>query len=129
MLRVVTAVVLCGVFGLVACAGKSIGEGDDMDTPPPQLCREYANTWCSKFFNCYVKVGRLPEADKQKNITGCYDEINRRLPCADVQSVSDDFDTCLSQVSGMSCAKFDVPKAQVASIQPPASCADAMSFD
>jgi hypothetical protein len=129
MVRVVTAVVLCGLFGLVACAGKSVGEDDDSDTPPPQLCREYANTWCSKFFNCYVQVGRLNEADKQKNITACFDELNRILPCADVQSVSEDYDTCLSQVNGMSCAKFDVPKAQVGTIQRPAVCETALSFD
>jgi hypothetical protein len=111
----------------VACSGKF--DAADEGTPPPQLCREYATTWCNKFFTCSVKVGRTKEADKQAAVSKCYDIINERLPCADVQSVTDDYDTCITQINGMSCAKWDVPTAQAASIVPPASCDNAMSFD
>jgi hypothetical protein len=134
MLRVVSAVVLWGLFGLVACSGKYVDQDDEDTTKPPtksppQLCREYANAWCTKFFTCYVKVGRMQESEKQKNITACYDDLNERLPCAEVSSISDDFDTCVSQVNGLSCTKFDLPRTQLQSIQAPASCDGVMSFD
>ena len=131
MLRALTAVVLCGLVMLGACSGKYIDQsgGDDGGKSAPEQCRDYASTWCNKFFNCYVKVGRLKEADKQRNIDECYRNIDGRLPCAEVTSISSDYDTCLSQVNGMSCTKFDLPKEQLTSVMTPASCSDIMSFE
>jgi hypothetical protein len=130
MVRAVLAAVLCGLFTLGACSGKTLedGSGDD-DTPAPQKCQAYASTWCNKVFNCYVNVGRIKEAAKKTNVDQCYDIIVDRLPCSEVASVSDDYDTCLSQINGMACSRWDVPATQIGTVTPPASCDNALSFD
>lgn len=137
MVRAVLAAVLCGLFALGACSGKTLeddsegdgGSGAGDDTPAPLKCQAYASTWCNKVFNCYVKVGRIKETSKQTNIDQCFEIIVDRLPCSEVASVSDEYDTCLSQINGMACSRWDVPAAQVGTVTPPASCDNALSFD
>jgi hypothetical protein len=46
-----------------------------------------------------------------------------------VASVSDDYDTCLSQINGMACSRWDVPATQIGTVTPPTSCDNALSFD
>ena len=137
MLRAVSAVVLCFLCALGACSGKTVTEGDDDDdTPsggkpsasPAKKCETYASTWCNKAFGCYVKVGRLKEADKKRNVDECYKIIVERLPCSEVMSVSDDYDKCISQINGMACSKWDVPQTQFGTITPPTTCDEALSF-
>jgi hypothetical protein len=131
MVRVALAAVLCGFFAISACSGKMVddGAGDDDGTPAPQKCEAYASTWCNKVFGCYVKVGRIKEAAKKTNVDQCYNIIVDKLPCSEVASVSDDYDTCLSQINGMACSRWDVPATQVGTVVPPSSCEGALSFD
>lgn len=133
MVRAVFAAVLCGLFALGACSGKTLegtGDGDDDDgTPAPQKCQAYASTWCNKVFGCYVKVGRINETAKKTNVDQCYQIIVDRLPCSEVASVSDEYDTCLSQINAMACSRWDVPATQIGTVTPPASCDNALSFD
>jgi hypothetical protein len=134
-MRVVSAVVFCGLLALGACSGKTVGEddGDGGETaappvPAPKKCETYASTWCNKAFGCYVKVGRMKEADRQRNVDECYRIIVERLPCSEVTSVSADYDKCISQINGMACSRWDVPTTQFGTILPPSSCDEALSF-
>ena len=133
MVRAVSAVVLlCGLVLLGgACSGKTLTEGDDDDEDtisPPQKCQTYASTWCNKAFGCYVKVGRMKESDRQRNVTECTNIIVDRLPCSEVAEVGDDYDKCISQIDGMACSRWDVPTTSFGTITPPASCDNALSF-
>ena len=133
MVRAVSALVLlCGLVLLGgACSGKTLTEGDEDDddtVSPAQKCQTYASTWCNKAFGCYVKVGRMKEGERQSNVNKCIDIIVDRLPCSEISSVSDDYDTCISQIDGMSCSRWDVPTTQFGTITPPTSCDTALSF-
>ena len=130
MVRAVSAMVLlCGVVVLGgACSGKMLPEDDDDSTSPVQKCQIYASTWCNKAFGCYVKVGRMKESERQGNVDKCIQVIVDRLPCSEISSVSDDYDTCISQIEGMSCSRWDVPTTQFGAITPPTSCDTALSF-
>ena len=138
MLRAVSLLVACGWLALVACSGKTVGEdegdGGESSAPKPpavspvKQCQTYASTWCNKAFGCYVKVGRMKETDRQRNVDECTKIIVDRLPCSEVMSVSGDYDKCISQIDGMSCARWDVPTTQFGTIVPPSSCDEALSF-
>ena len=131
MVRAVTAVFLFGLAVLGACSGKTLeddeGDGDD-SIPAPQKCQTYASTWCNKAFGCYVKVGRMKETERQRNVNECIEVIVERLPCSEVTSVSEDYDTCIDQIDGMSCSVWDVPTSSFGNIKRPASCDYALSF-
>ena len=134
-MRAVSAVVLCGLMAVGACSGKTVGEGDGDggDTGAPAVpaskkCEAYASTWCNKAFGCYVKVGRMKESDRQRNVDECYRIIVDRLPCSEVMSVSPDYEKCVSQIKGMACSRWDVPTTQFGTIVPPSSCDEALSF-
>lgn len=135
MLRVVSRVVAFGCLLLVACSGNIIrdgeGDGGESSSPslsPPQKCQAYAKTWCGKSFGCYVKVGRMSETDRQRNVDQCYQLIVDRLPCSEVTTIGADYDKCVSQIEGMPCSKWDVPTSQFGTIVPPTSCDTALSF-
>jgi hypothetical protein len=130
MVRALTAVLLGGLALLGACSGQTLEEDeDDVDTvPAPQRCQTYASTWCNKSFGCYVEVGRMKETERQRNVTECIQIIVDKLPCSKVTSVSDDYDTCISQIEGMSCSRWDVPTSSFGTITPPDSCDYALSF-
>lgn len=142
MLRVVGAVVLAGLGFLAACSGKTMDDDDDdsstagksskpsKPTPsPPAQCQTYASTWCVKAFGCYVQVGRLDEGSRQYNVDQCTDLIINKFPCAAATSVGSDFSTCLSQIKGMACSRWDVPQTQFGTVRPPASCDNAIGFE
>ena len=133
MVRAALAAVLSSLFVLGACSGKTVEASGDDDrddgTPAPQKCQAYASTWCNKVFGCYVKVGRIKETAKKSNVDQCYQIVVDRLPCSEVASVSDDYDTCLAQIDGMACSRWDVPATQIGTVTPPASCDNALSFD
>ena len=125
---------------LGACSGKTLGDDEgeggagSTDTPskpkpnPVKQCQDYATTWCNKSFGCYVKVGRLDEGSLQYNVDQCYQIITSRLPCSDVVATSSNYGTCISQIKGMACSKWDVPQTQFGTIGPPTTCNDALSF-
>lgn len=134
MVRAVSAAVLCGLMALGACSGQTIEEDDDTPSggkpsvSPAQKCATYASTWCNKAFGCYVEVGRLKETERQRNVEQCSKIIVDRLPCADIMSVSTDYEKCISQINGMACKNWDVPTNQFGTITPPSSCDEALSF-
>lgn len=129
MVRAVTAVFLFGLALLGACSGQTLEDDEEDDSiPAPQKCQTYASTWCNKAFGCYVQVGRMKEAERQGNVDKCIKVIVERLPCSEVTSVSADYDTCISQIDGMSCSRWDVPTSSFGAITPPDSCDYALSF-
>ncbi len=129
MVRAVAAVLMFGLALLGACSGQSLKDDEADDTiPPSQKCQTYASTWCNKAFGCYVKVGRMKEAERQRNVDQCVQIIVDRLPCSEVKSASDDYDTCVSQINGMSCSRWDVPTSSFGTITPPDSCDNALFF-
>lgn len=134
VVRAVGAALFLGVCLLASCSGKSYDDGaggaSNQDDPSPvEQCRAYASTWCNKAFGCYVKVGRLAESDLQYNVDQCIDVIENALPCSEIASTSDDYDTCISQIKGMACSKWNVPQTQFSSVRPPTSCDVALQFD
>jgi len=141
MVRWVCAGLLLGIGLLGACAGKSEssdGEGGGGAQPPVktpakpspvQQCQTYASTWCTKAFGCYVQVGRLDESLRQSNTDQCTQLVTANLPCSAATGTGDDFDTCVSQIKAMPCSKWDVPQAQFATVVPPSSCDDSLSFE
>ncbi len=139
MVRVVFAGLLLGLSVLGACSGKyetdedgNGGSAGKASTPPkpsgPTGCSTYASTWCTKAFGCYVQVGRLDEGSRQYNVDECTRLIVEKLPCSAATSVNNDYDKCLTQIKGMACSRWDVPQLQFATVVPPTSCDDAISF-
>jgi hypothetical protein len=134
VVRVLLAVVLAGLGCLASCSGKSYADGaggaSNSDDPSPvEGCRTYASTWCNKAFGCYVKVGRLAQDDLQYNVDQCKQLIEDKLPCSEITSLGSDYDTCLTQINGMACSKWDVPQTNFGSVRPPATCDNALQFD
>lgn len=129
MVRALTAVLLGGLVLLGACSGQTLEDDEDDDSiPPAQQCQTYASTWCNKAFGCYVEVGRMKESERQRNVDECVQVIVDALPCSKVTSVSDDYDTCISQIKGMSCSRWDVPRTSFGTVARPESCDYALSF-
>ena len=130
MVRALTAVLLGGLVLLGACSGQTLEDDEDDDDaiPPAQKCQTYASTWCNKAFGCYVEVGRMKESERQRNVDQCIQVIVDKLPCSKVTSVSGDYDTCISQVEGMSCSRWDVPTSSFGTIARPESCDYALNF-
>jgi hypothetical protein len=144
MVRAAFVGLLLGLCALGACSGKTVEEegagGDSGGTDkspvnkpakpaPVPACQTYASTWCTKAFGCYVQVGRLDEGSRQYNVDECKRLIIEKLPCSAATSVGGEFDTCLSQIKGMACSKWNVPQAQFATVVPPSSCDNAIGFD
>jgi hypothetical protein len=126
-----------GVGWLGACSGKTVGEeggdGGDSSMPPTKpspvvQCQTYASTWCTKAFGCYVQVGRLEQESLQYNVDQCKKIVADKLPCSAATSTSSDFDTCITQIKGMACSKWDIPETQFGTVIPPTSCNDALLF-
>lgn len=113
--------------------GSQCDEGDDEDeeteVDPVTACQTYASTWCNKALNCYVEVGRLDPSELQEQLDGCIGTLTDALPCSGATGVEDDYDKCLSQVRGMSCSKWDVPRLNFGNVRPPASCDTALSYE
>src|SRR5689334_21928711 len=139
MVREVAAALLLGLVVASGCSGKVDGGDDDVaagsagtaSKPKPSPvteCQTYASTWCNKAFGCYVQVGRLDQASLKGNVDACVGLIVEHLPCSAVTSVSSSYNTCISQIKGMACSKWNVPQTQFASVQQPASCNEALSF-
>lgn len=144
MVRAASVALLLGLSLVGACSGKfessEGGEGGETsaakppdNTPskpsPVKACQTYASTWCVKAFGCYVKEGHLDEKSRQYNIDECKRLIIEKLPCSAATSVGNDYDKCLTQVKGMACSKWDVPKEQFATVIPPTSCDEALAFE
>jgi hypothetical protein len=144
MVRAVFVGLLLGVSLIGACSGKTesddSGDGGEsssgkppVKTPPKPspvtACQTYASTWCTKAFGCYVQVGRLDEDSRQYNVDQCTQLIIDKLPCSAATSVGADYDTCLTQVKGMACSKWNVPQTQFATVVPPSSCDEVVLFE
>ena len=129
MVRVLGVVLLLATTAPGSCSGKTESGDDDTKPSPVAQCQTYASTWCNKAFGCYVEVGRLDEGSRQTNVDQCVQLITDKLPCSGVTSVSSDYDTCISQIKGMACSKWNVPSTQFGTITPPASCDNALSFE
>jgi hypothetical protein len=141
MVRVALVGLLLGVVQLGGCAGKTLQEGEDTpasggkaNKPPPNAtptaqCKSLASTWCNKAFGCYVKVGRLAESQRKASVDSCIKLAVDHAPCSEVTSVSNEYDTCVSQINAMACSKWNVPQEQFGSITEPVSCETALSFD
>jgi hypothetical protein len=142
MVRVALAgLSLCVLSLVVGCAGKTIQEGDGATAgggkpsapspsgSPPTQCKTLASTWCNKAFGCYVKVGRLAQAQLKANVDSCVKLFVDHAPCSEVTSVGSQYNTCISQISAMACAQWNVPQEQFGSIGEPISCEDALAFD
>jgi len=149
MVRAACVALLFGLSLLGACSGKTEGDDDDDDdsgngnggttskppvkTPPKpspvKACQTYASTWCVKAFGCYVQVGRIQESMRQYNVDECTRLIDEKLPCSAATAVGQTYDKCLTQVKGMACSKWDVPQTQFATVVPPASCDEVVSFE
>lgn len=128
MARVVGAALLLGIGLLLGCSGKTL-EDEDEEVPAPVQCQKYANTWCNKAFGCYAQVGRIDAATGQANAEKCSQILIDNFPCSAASSVTDDFETCISQVKGMACSKWDVPQTQFATVRAPAVCDTAISYE
>lgn len=141
VVRVVGAMFLAGLLASVfvgsatlgGCAGKSLDDGEggaanDDEPSPVQKCQTYASTWCNKAFGCYVQVGRLDQGSLQSNVDQCQQVIEDALPCTGVTKVSSDYDTCIAQIKGMPCSKWNVPTNQFGLVARPASCDYALEF-
>lgn len=102
--------------------------GEPAKPSPVSECQSYASTWCSKAFGCYVEVGRIDQDTAQTNTDACVRQIDDRLPCSAVTDVSDTYDTCIAQINGMACSRWNVPQTQFGTVTPPASCTDALVF-
>jgi len=142
MVRVAMVGLLLGFVQLGGCAGKTLEEGDDgaaasggkSSKPPPNnspstQCKTLANTWCSKAFGCYVKVGRLAEAQRKANVDSCVKLFVDHVPCSEVTSVGREYDTCISQINAMACSLWNVPEEKFGTISEPVSCESALAFD
>ena len=139
MVRAAFVGLLLGLSMLGACSGKF--EDDDeanggaagkptkpAKPSPPVACSNYASTWCTKAFGCYVRVGRLDENSRQYNVDECTRLIVEKLPCSAATSVGDDYDKCITQIKGMACSKWDLPQTQFGTVVPPTSCDEALAF-
>jgi hypothetical protein len=140
MTRVFVAAVLASTcVWLGGCAGTTVGSEDGgpgmggtggagAATSPPKQCQSYVGTWCNKSLGCYVQVGRLDQGALKQNVDMCKKLLIDKLPCSAVQSVGSSYSTCVSQVNAMACSTWDVPQEKFATISPPASCDEALSF-
>lgn len=130
-LRFVHVALLLG-FAFSALGGQC-DEGDDeeedTEIDPVPACQTYASTWCNRSLGCYVQVGRLDSSELQQNVDECYANIVDALPCSAASAVEDDYEKCISQVKGMACSKWDVPRLNFATVRPPASCDTAISYE
>jgi hypothetical protein len=129
MLRAVGTLLLLALANDGGCGGGKTDSTADAGLTPVEQCQEYAATWCTKAFNCYAQVGRVDQDTATANIPDCEQVIQDKLPCSGVTAVSGDYDTCITQIKGMSCSKWDVPQTQFGTVTPPASCDNALSFE
>ncbi|RYZ01689.1 MAG: hypothetical protein EOO73_34685 [Myxococcales bacterium] len=131
MARVVTAALLLGMaLGLsLGCSGKTEDDEEDEEVDPVVACNTYASTWCYRAFNCYAQVGRIQQSAVEENAAACINVIVSRFPCSAASSLGEDYDSCISQVKGMACSKWDVPQLQFATVRPPTSCDTALNFE
>jgi len=125
MLRPIDAVLLMTLLSALACdEGKNDdGSGGAADEPSPlEQCQDYATTWCNKSLGCYVKLGHLDQSALQSNVDDCVQVVEKSASCSDVTSTTDDYDTCIKQVNGMACSRWDVAQIDFGTVLPPASC-------
>lgn len=113
-------------FGSACDDGVEDGEEDEVD--PVTACYNYASAWCNQAVNCAVQVGRLDPSEADQLLSECQTDIIDGLPCSAATAVEDDYDRCLSQIDGMACSRWDVPRTSWGSIAPPDSCDNAISY-
>jgi hypothetical protein len=63
------------------------------------------------------------------NTKQCIDLFVEHAPCAEVTSVSADYDKCLTQINAMTCSQWDVPQEQFGKIAEPIACETSLAFD
>lgn len=119
------ALLLSGL--LPGCSGKTDEVDDEVD--PVAACYTYATTWCNRSLNCYAQVGRISQAEADETASACATVIVDRLPCGAASSVEADYDKCISQIKGMACSRWDVPRLNFGTVLPPASCDTALSYE
>lgn len=121
------------VFALTSlgssCDPEEDEEEGDEEVDPVTACYDYASAWCNRAVSCAVQVGRLDSAESDQLLSECQTDIVDSLPCSAASAVEEDYDTCLSQIRGMACSRWDVPRTSWGSIAPPDSCDTALSFE
>lgn len=132
MLRALGFVLLLAAAGPGSCdngGSSSDGAAGETSKPSPVTqCQTYASTWCNKSLGCYVQLGRIDADTGQTDIDECVQRIHDTLPCTGVTDVADTYDTCISQIKGMACSRWNVPQTQFGTVTPPASCDNAFVF-
>jgi len=128
MLRLSYAALLLPLLGSAACdqGTNNDGSGGAADEPTPvEECQTYATTWCNKSLGCYVKLGHLDESRLQKEVDDCVGIVEQSASCSDVTSTTEDYPTCIEQVKGMACSRWDVAPIDFGTVLPPVSCGTA----
>jgi hypothetical protein len=124
------ALLVCfGSVFLPGCSDTADDEEEETEVDPVAACNTYATTWCNRSLNCYAQVGRITQAEADESISGCTDVIVGSLPCSAATSVESDYDRCLSQVRGMPCSRWNVPRLSFGSVAPPTSCDTALGYE
>lgn len=131
MLRELGVALLLAAAAPGSCdnGGSSSGSAGETSTASPEAqCETYATTWCNKSFGCYVEDGRIDSDTAQTKTDECVQQIEGGLPCTSVTGVADNYDTCITQINGMACSRWNVPQTQFGSVLPPTSCNDIFVF-
>jgi hypothetical protein len=103
--------------GLLGCSSDSDSNGGPVDK-----CKEFAYTWCGHALACIVEVGGLPASEQSKQTDDCVRVLIATVNCEKAVSVSNQYDTCLTDVAAMPCSSWDVETSQLGTVTPPPSC-------
>lgn len=112
-----------------ACDDGVEDDEEEQEVDPVTACYDFASAWCNRAVNCAVQVGRLDSSEADQRRSDCQADVVGARSCSAATAVEDDYDKCLSQVRGMACSRWDVPRTSWGSIAPPASCDTALSYE
>lgn len=112
------------LFLVVVSVLASTGCGDDSDDESPAVtkCHDFAQSWCSETIGCFVTLGKLAESERARNVDVCYDTAVAAAQCKRAVQIGATYNQCLSDISTMDCARWDVPEDQLSTVTAPATC-------
>ncbi len=122
------ALLVFALTSLGSACDDGTEEDEETEVNPVAACYDYASAWCNRAVNCAVQVGRLDSSESAQLLSECQTDIADSLPCSAAIAVEDSYGKCLSQIRGMACSRWDVPRTSWGSIAPPSSCDTALSF-
>lgn len=123
------AFLLCAGFCVLPGCSDVAEDEEDEEVDPVAACNTYASTWCNRSLNCYAQVGRIDQSEADQAVPACVSVIVERLPCSAASSVEADYDTCISQIKGMACSRWNVPRLDFGNVKPPTSCETALGYE